>query len=309
MPGLGQGSGPGSTGMMGSEKLREWFVGKITLTRYEINEKVPSKSSRQRRIFIIPLFHYQLWGILMSDFKALIYEKKDGIAYVTLNRPQLLNIYNVQMRDDLYQVLSAIADDSEVRVGIFKGKGEKAFCAGADLSEFLTAPSPIEARQVRWERDVWGLFLDIPQPLIAAVHGYVLGSGIEIALCCDIRIASDDAKFGLPEVGLGIIPAAGGTQTLPRTVGRARALEMLLTNRWISAEEAYRIGLVNRLVAREKLLQAAEKMARRIASYNPIAVRNAKKAVMRGLDLTLKEGQDLEKRFASQLAAMAGQKS
>ena len=245
----------------------------------------------------------------MSDFKALIYEKKDGIAYVTLNRPQLLNIYNIQMRDDLYQVLSAIAEDSEVRVGIFKGKGEKAFCAGADLSEFLTAPSPIEARQVRWERDVWGLFLDIPQPLIAAVHGYVLGSGIEIALCCDIRIASDDAKFGLPEVGLGIIPAAGGTQTLPRTVGRARALEMLLTNRWISAEEAYRIGLVNRLVAREKLLQAAEEMARKIASYNPIAVRNAKKAVMRGLDLTLKEGLDLEKRLASQLAAMAGQKS
>jgi len=245
----------------------------------------------------------------MSDFKALIYEKKDGIAYVTLNRPQLLNIYNVQMRDDLYQVLSAIADDSEVRVGIFKGKGEKAFCAGADLSEFLTAPSPIEARQVRWERDVWGLFLDIPQPLIAAVHGYVLGSGIEIALCCDIRIASDDAKFGLPEVGLGIIPAAGGTQTLPRTVGRARALEMLLTNRWISAEEAYRIGLVNRLVAREKLLQAAEGMARKIASYNPIAVRNAKKAVMRGLDLTLKEGLDLEKMLASQLAAMADQKT
>ena len=245
----------------------------------------------------------------MSDFKALIYEKKDGIAYVTLNRPQLLNIYNIQMRDDLYQVLSAIAGDSEVRVGIFKGKGEKAFCAGADLSEFLTAPSPIEARQVRWERDVWGLFLDIPQPLIAAVHGYVLGSGIEIALCCDIRIASDDAKFGLPEVGLGIIPAAGGTQTLPRTVGRARALEMLLTNRWISAEEAYRIGLVNRLVAREKLLQAAEGMARKIAAYNPIAVRNAKKAVMRGLDLTLKEGLDLEKMLASQLAATAGQKT
>jgi enoyl-CoA hydratase len=245
----------------------------------------------------------------MSDFKALIYEKKDGIAYVTLNRPQLLNIYNIQMRDDLYQVLSAIAGDSEVRVGIFKGKGEKAFCAGADLSEFLTAPSPIEARQVRWERDVWGLFLDIPQPLIAAVHGYVLGSGIEIALCCDIRIASDDAKFGLPEVGLGIIPAAGGTQTLPRTVGRARALEMLLTNRLISAEEAYRIGLVNRLVAREKLLQAAEEMARKIAAYNPIAVRNAKKAVMRGLDLTLKEGLDLEKMLASQLAAMADQKT
>ena len=126
----------------------------------------------------------------MNGFKTLIYEKKDSIAYVTLNRPQVLNIYNIQMRDDLYEVLRAIKDDPEVRVAIFKGAGEKAFCAGADLSEFLTAPSPIVARQVRFERDVWGLFLSIPQPLIAALQGYVLGSGIEIALCCDIRIAS-----------------------------------------------------------------------------------------------------------------------
>jgi len=126
----------------------------------------------------------------MNGFKTLIYEKRDGIAYVTLKRPQVLNIYNIQMRDDLYEVLRTIKDDSEVRVAIFKGAGEKAFCAGADLSEFLTAPSPIVARQVRFERDVWGLFLGIPQPLIAALQGYVLGSGIEIALCCDIRIAS-----------------------------------------------------------------------------------------------------------------------
>src|SRR3972149_8653009 len=139
----------------------------------------------------------------MSGFKTLIYEKKDSIAYVTLNRPQALNVYNIQMRDDLYEVLSAIRDDSEVRVSIFKGAGEKAFCAGADLSEFLSAPSPIIARQVRFSRDVWSLFLGLPQPLIAAVRGFVLGSGIEIALCCDIRLASEDAKFGLPEGGLG----------------------------------------------------------------------------------------------------------
>lgn len=244
----------------------------------------------------------------MGGFKTLIYEKKNAIAYVTLNRPEFLNVYNVQMRDDLFEVLSAIEDDPEVVVGIFKGAGEKAFCAGADLSEFLTAPSPAVAREIRWERDVWGLFLDIPQPLIAAVHGYVLGSGIEIALCCDIRIASEDARFGLPEVGLGIIPAAGGTQTLPRTVGRGRALEMLLTSRWIGAEEALRIGLVNRVVSRDKLVHTAEKMAKKIASFNPRAVRNAKKAVMKGLDLTLTQGLDLEKRLASQLAAAGGQK-
>ncbi len=244
----------------------------------------------------------------MGNFKTLIYEKKNAIAYVTLNRPEFLNVYNVQMRDDLFEVLSAIRDDPEVTVGIFKGAGEKAFCAGADLSEFLTAPSPTVARKVRWERDVWGLFLDIPQSLIAAVHGYVLGSGIEIALCCDIRIASDDARFALPEVGLGIIPAAGGTQTLPRTVGRARALEMLLTTRWISGEEAYRIGLVNQVVSKAKLLHTAEKMAKKIASFNPRAVRNAKKAVMKGLDLTLTQGLDLEKRLASQLAVAVVQK-
>ena len=244
----------------------------------------------------------------MGNFKTLIYEKKNAIAYVTLNRPQFLNVYNVQMRDDLFEVLSAIEDDPEVVVGIFKGAGEKAFCAGADLSEFLTASSPAVAREVRWERDVWGLFLDIGQPLIAAVHGYVLGSGIEIALCCDIRIASEDARFGLPEVGLGIIPAAGGTQTLPRTVGRDRALEMLLTSRWIGAEDALRIGLVNRLVSRDNLVHTAEKMAKKIASFNPRAVRNAKKAVMKGLDLTLADGLDLEKRLASHLAAAGAQK-
>jgi enoyl-CoA hydratase/carnithine racemase len=240
----------------------------------------------------------------LANFETLIYEKSDSIAYVTLNRPQVLNIYNIQMRDDLYQVLHAIRDDPEVKVAIFKGAGEKAFCAGADLSEFLTAPSPIVARQVRWTRDVWGLFLSIPQPLIAAVHGFVLGSGIEIALCCDIRIASEDARFGLPEVGLGIIPAAGGTQTLPRTVGRSKALEMLLTNKWVNGEEAYRMGLVNHVVPKDKLLQTAEEMAKKIASFDPGVVRKAKEAVVRGLDLPLSEGLNLEKRLASEVASI-----
>ena len=244
----------------------------------------------------------------MSGFETLLYEKVDSTAYVTLNRPQALNVYNIRMRDDLYEVLSGIRDDDEVRVAIFKGAGDKAFCAGADLSEFLTAPSPVVARQVRFDRDVWGLFLSIPQPLIAAVHGYVLGSGIEIALCCDIRIASEDARFGLPEVGLGIIPAAGGTQTLPRTVGRGKALEMLLTSRWIDAKEAYRIQLVNRVVPREKLLESAKEMAEKIASHDPVAIRSAKQAVVRGLDLPLTEGLRLEKMLASQLRAISGYK-
>ena len=241
----------------------------------------------------------------MSGFETLIYEKENGIARVTLNRPEAMNAYNIRMRDDLYEVLGAIRDDDEVRAVILKGAGEKAFCAGADLSEFLTAPSPVEARKVRFDRDVWSLFLSIPQPLIAALHGYVLGSGIEMALCCDIRLAAEDARFGLPEVGLGIIPAAGGTQTLPRTVGRGKALEMLLTGRWIDAKEAYQIQLVNRVVPRDKLLEIAGEMAQKIASHDPDAVRFAKQAVTRGIDLPLAEGLHLEKILASHLRTFA----
>ncbi len=198
------------------------------------------------------------------------------------------------MRDELYQVLGAIKDDSEVKVAIFKGAGERAFCAGADLTEFLTAPSPTIARQVRWERDVWGLFLSIPKPLIAALHGYVLGSGIEIALCCDIRVASEDAQFGVPEMGLGMIPAAGGSQTLPRVVGRAQALEILLTGRWIKAEEARRLKLVNQVVPRSDLLPAVERLANKLKAHCPTAISYAKQAITRGLDLSLEQGLELE---------------
>ena len=233
----------------------------------------------------------------MGAFETIIYEKKDSIAYVTLNRPDVLNVYNIKMRDELYQILGAIKDDPEVSVAILKGAGEKAFCAGADLSEFLTAPCPTIARQVRWERDVWGLFLSLPQPVIAALHGYVLGDGIEMALCCDLRIASQDARFGTPEVGLGIIPAAGGTQTLPRAVGRSKALEMLLTCRRLSAEEAYKVGLVNRVVPRNELLTTTEEIAKKIASHDQTAVRSAKQAVVKGLDLALNEGLELEKKL------------
>ena len=245
----------------------------------------------------------------MGAFETIIYEKQDAVAYITLNRPKVLNVYNIKMRDELYQILGAIKDDPDVRVVILKGEGDKAFCAGADLTEFLTAPSPIIARQVRWERDVWGLFLSLPQPVIAALHGYVLGDGIEMALCCDLRIASEDAQFGTPEVGLGIIPAAGATQTLPRTVGRGKALEMLLTGRRINAQEAYKAGLVNRVVPREKLLPTVEEIARKIASYDQMAVRSAKQSIVRGLDLPLKEGLELERILASSLLTRSSKHS
>jgi enoyl-CoA hydratase len=186
-------------------------------------------------------------------------------------------------------------------VVILKGAGEKAFCAGADITEFLTAPSPIIARRARFERDVWGRFLSIEQPIIAAMHGYVLGSGIEMSLCCDIRLASEDARFGLPEPGLGILPAAGGSQTLPRTIGSAAALEILLSGRWIDAAEALKLKLVNRVLPLPDLLPAAEKLAKKIQSFHPQAVRCAKEAVTRGLDLTLAEGLTLESELGKRL--------
>jgi enoyl-CoA hydratase/carnithine racemase len=234
----------------------------------------------------------------MTDFEVIIYEKQGGVAYITLNRPKALNAYSVRMRDELYEVLGAIQDDPEVRVVILKGAGEKAFCAGADLTEFLTAPAPVFARQARFERDIWGRFLSVKQPFIAAMHGYVLGSGIEMALCCDIRLASDDAQFGLPEPGLGIIPAAGGSQTLPRVIGRAAALDMLLSGRWLTAPEALKLKLVNRVLPRASLYPEAEKLAEKIKSHSPAAVRAIKQAVTRGLDLPLTQGLELEKRLA-----------
>ena len=237
----------------------------------------------------------------MSDFEVIIYEKQNDIGYVTLNRPERLNAYNIQMRDELYQVLEAIKDDPEVKVAILRGAGDKAFCAGADLTEFLTAPSPVIARQARWERDIWGLLLSITKPLIAALHGYVLGSGIEIALCCDIRVASEDAQFGVPEMGLGIIPAAGGSQTLPRVMGMAPALEVLLTGRWIKAEEAHRLKLVNQVVSRGDLLPTAERLAGQIKTYDKTAINYAKQATTRGLDLGLERGLGLETNLANYL--------
>ena len=240
----------------------------------------------------------------MANFEVIIYEKKDGTGYITLNRPQALNAYNLKMRDELYEVLGAIRDDPEVEIVILHGAGEKAFCAGADLTEFLTAPSPIIARQARWERDVWGRFLSIDKPMIAAMHGYVLGSGIEMALCCDVRLASEDARFGLPEPGLGIIPAAGGSQTLPRTIGRAAAMEILMSGRWINAEEARRLKLVNRVVSRSALLPEADKIAVKIKSHPALAVRCAKQAVTRGLGLTLAQGLELEAELGRRLMSL-----
>jgi enoyl-CoA hydratase/carnithine racemase len=235
----------------------------------------------------------------VPDFETIIYGKKGNIAFVTLNRPRVLNAYNIKMRDELFEVLGAIGEDDDIRAAVLNGAGEKAFCAGADLTEFLSAPSPVIARQVRFQRDLWSRFLGVTKPLIAALHGFVFGSGVEIALCCDIRLASEDVQFGLPEPRLGIIPAAGGSQTLPRVVGLAPALEILLSGRRVKADEAYRIKLVNRVVKREELLSEAGRLAELIAGFSPDVISRAKQAVTRGLDLGLREGLELEARLGT----------
>ena len=236
----------------------------------------------------------------MED-QTVLYSKEGPIARVVLNRPEVVNAFNMRMRDELYQALEAVRDDPDVRVAVLSGAGERGFCAGADLTEFGTAPSQAIARQVRWERDLWGLFLAIDKPLVAALQGHVLGSGVEIACLCDIRIASEDAVFGMPEVALGMVPAAGGTQTLPRTVGLGHALEMLLTNSRITAREAGRAGLVHRVVPRECLSEEVEKVARDLASRRPEVLSSVKVAIREGLDLPLDRGVDLEERLASTL--------
>ena len=237
-------------------------------------------------------------------FDTLLYDKQDGIAWITLNRPQVLNAINMRMRDELWDVMHAVRDDPEVRVVIFKGAGERAFSAGADISEFGTAPSYVESRRARRQRDLWGLMLSLEKPLIAAIHGYALGAGIELPMCCDLRIASEDARLGLPEVSLGYIPSAGGTQTLPRHIPPGVAMHMILTGDPIDAQAALRYGLVQRVVPRQRLYPEAEALARTLMSRSPLALRLAKRAVLEGLDLPLAEGLALERRLAARALAV-----
>jgi enoyl-CoA hydratase/carnithine racemase len=218
----------------------------------------------------------------MNPFQTIIFDKQGEVAWLTLNRPQVLNAVNLQMRDELWTAIEAARDDPDLRVLIIKGAGERAFSAGADISEFGTAPSVVEARRARRERDLWGLMLSLPLPLLAAIHGFALGAGCEMSMCCDLRIASEDARFGLPEVSLGYIPSAGGTQLLPRTISPGVAMGMVLSGDAIDANEALRLGLVQRVVPRDRLYPEAEALARTLAARPAEALRRAKQAAPRG---------------------------
>lgn len=231
-----------------------------------------------------------------------MYDKRGAVATITLNRPRVMNAYNVRMRDELFTALEAVRDDPDVGAAVIRGAGERAFCAGADLTEFGSAPSQAIARQVRWERDVWGLFAGLRKPVVAAMRGYVIGSGVEIACLCDVRIAADDAVFAMPEVALGMIPAAGGTQTLRRAVGTSRAMEMILTNRRVGAAEAKRIGLAHRVTTPDALMEEAHAVAAELAGLDGAATAAVKQAVLDGMDMPLAAGLELESRLAARLA-------
>ena len=240
----------------------------------------------------------------MRPFETLIYEKDGAVARISLDRPAALNAYNVQMRDDFTEALAAAGDDPEVRALLITGEG-RAFCAGADLTEFGSAPSQVIARRVRWQRDVWGQMINLDKPVVAAVHGYCIGSGVEIALLCDLRLAADDAVFAMPEARLGMIPAAGGTQTLPRGAGIPRAMELLLTGRRFGAAEALAMGLVTRLSAAAELADDARRCAEVLAQAPPAVVSALKRALRDGADLPLAAALRLESRLAAQLSGQA----
>ena len=192
----------------------------------------------------------------MADPVVLAIDER-GVATITLNRPERLNAINLAMRDLLWEYLQACRDHPDVRAICFRGEG-RAFSAGADISEFGTAPSLWESRRARHERDLWGLMLSLPVPLVARMHGFCFGAGLELPLCCDVRVAAEDTRFALPEVTLGYIPSAGGTQTLPRTIPPGAAADLILTGEPVGAEEALRWGLVDLAVPAERLDEAVE---------------------------------------------------
>ena len=230
----------------------------------------------------------------MNDEKELLIEKKDGVIILTLNRPRMMNSFNFTMLRALREEIAAIRFQPDIRVVIITANGEKAFCAGADLKERATL-SPIEVKEFIFTiRDTFTAIEQLNKPVIAAVNGVALGGGTELALACDIRIAAETASMGLTETRLAIIPGAGGTQRLPRLVGRGKAKELIFTGRRVDAKEALDIGLVNQVCARESLMDHCLKMAAMICETGPIAIEQAKYAINYGLETDLATGLAME---------------
>src|SRR5438105_12653687 len=228
------------------------------------------------------------------NFQNIRFDKKDQIAAITINRPEKLNALNMAVMGELREVFAAIKDDAEVRLALLTGAGEKAFVAGADIGE-LNKNNPVEAKAYTHRgQAVLDLIENLGKPVIAAINGFALGGGCELALACTFRLASDNAKLGQPEVKLGIIPGYGGSQRLPRLVGKGLANQILLSGEMISAQEALRIGLVNEVVPQAELIARCEAIAQKIIANAPLAVQYCMEAVNKGMEMTLREGLYLE---------------
>jgi enoyl-CoA hydratase/carnithine racemase len=236
-----------------------------------------------------------------SEAEVLV-ERRAGVGWITLNRPAAINAINDVIRREVPAALQALDADTQVRVIVLRGAGERGFCAGADLKERPAVENPLDPR-VLGARTSWiEAFDGIAKPIVAAIHGFCLGGGLEIALACDLRIASADAVFALPETALGLIPGGGGTQRLPRTVGLGRALDLLLTGDRIDAGEALRAGLITRLLPdRAALAAESAALAERIAARPPLAIRFVKEAARVGLQLDLPAGLRLERALFTML--------
>ena len=227
------------------------------------------------------------------SYQTILVERDNEIGIVQLNRPKVMNALSFELMSELVKSLEEMDNDPSIKVIVLTGS-ERAFAAGADLAEMSQASTVDLVLGRRFE--LWDRIRKISKPTIAAVSGYCLGGGNELAMNCDIIIAAEGATFGQPEVNVGIMPGAGGTQRLPRAIGKYRAMEMILTGKSISAEEAHRVGLVNRVVPQESLMEEAKKIAREIASKPPISVRVAKEAVLRAQDTTLEVGLEFERK-------------
>lgn len=228
------------------------------------------------------------------EFHNILLEVKEGIATVTVNRPKVLNALNDQTMEELRQAFLEIRRREDVQGVIFTGAGEKAFIAGADINELATQ-TPLEGKdRSRRGHHILEIIENLGKPVVAAVNGYALGGGCEIAMACHVRLASENAKLGQPEVKLGIVAGYGGTQRLTRLVGLGRALELLLTGEQISAQRAYEIGLVNGVYPQGELLEQAEKLLRKMTANGPVAVKLTMEAAIHGSQLTLAEGLNLE---------------
>ena len=232
-----------------------------------------------------------------ATLENVLYEKKGPIAYVTLNRPKVLNALNQRTWQDLRAAFEDARDDADVRGAILTGAGDKAFIAGADIGE-LSRVTAVEAEESStFGQGVLNLIENLGKPVVAAINGFALGGGCETAMACTIRLATESARFGQPEVKLGVLPGGGGTQRLPRLVGKGRALQLILSGEMISAQEAYRIGLVNEVVPAADLIPRAEAILKQIFANAPLAVRYSLEAVNKGLETSQTEGLALEASF------------